>query len=32
LRDQKPTWQNAADFARHWELNRLADRLESLAG
>jgi DNA polymerase I len=31
LRDQKPTWQNAADFARHWELNRLADRLESLA-
>lgn len=31
LRDQKPTWQKAADFARQWELNRLADRLGSLA-
>ena len=32
LRDQKPTWLKAADLARRWELNRLADRLEILTG
>ena len=31
LRDQKPTWGKAADLARQWALNRLADRLEGLA-
>jgi DNA polymerase-1 len=31
VRDQTPTWSEAAAFARHWELNRLADRLDGLA-
>ena len=31
LRNQKPTWLKAAALAREWALNRLADRLESLA-
>ena len=31
LADQKPTWAKAADLARAWELNQLADRLASLA-
>ncbi len=30
LRNQKPTWLNAARLAREWALNRLADRLEGL--
>lgn len=30
LRNQKPTWSKAADLARQWELNRLADRLDRL--
>lgn len=32
LRDQKPSWLKAAGLARQWALNRLADRLEGLAG
>lgn len=32
LRSQRPTWSKAADLARDWELNRLADRLSLLAG
>jgi exodeoxyribonuclease III len=31
LRDQKPTWAQAAALARDWGLGRLADRLEALA-
>jgi DNA polymerase-1 len=31
LRAQKPTWPTAAQLAREWELNRLADRLSILA-
>jgi DNA polymerase-1 len=31
LPDQKPTWTTAADLARAWELNRLAERLAALA-
>jgi DNA polymerase I len=31
LDDQTPSWGKAADLAREWELNRLADRLEELA-
>jgi DNA polymerase-1 len=31
LNDQVPTWEKASDLARHWELNRLADRLAGLA-
>jgi DNA polymerase-1 len=31
LRDQTPRWADAAAFARSWELNRLAERLEALA-
>ena len=31
LRDQMPTWSNAAALAREWELNKLADRLFLLA-
>jgi DNA polymerase-1 len=31
IRDQTPTWAKAADLAREWELNRLADRLDDLA-
>lgn len=30
LGNQKPTWLKAADRARQWELNGLADRLEKL--
>jgi DNA polymerase-1 len=30
LRAQKPTWSRAAQLAREWELDRLADRLSSL--
>jgi DNA polymerase I len=32
LNDQTPSWGKAAALARAWELNRLADRLEELAG
>jgi DNA polymerase-1 len=31
LKDQTPTWAEAAALAREWELNRLADRLAELA-
>ena len=31
LRNQTPRWDKAAALARHWELNRLGDRLEALA-
>jgi DNA polymerase-1 len=31
LGDQAPTWKNGAALARHWELARLADRLEELS-
>jgi DNA polymerase I len=31
LDDKMPTWGRAADLARSWELNRLAERLEELA-
>lgn len=31
LRAQKPTWSKAAELARAWQLNRLADRLVALA-
>jgi DNA polymerase-1 len=31
LRDQNPTWAKGASLARHWALNRLADRLDALA-
>jgi DNA polymerase I len=31
LDDQVPTWGQAADLARGWELNRLAERLDELA-
>jgi DNA polymerase I len=30
LSDQRPTWREAAELAREWELNRLADRLAEL--
>ena len=30
LRNQKPTWDTAAELARKWELNQLARRLEEL--
>ncbi len=32
LDDQAPTWRQAAELARDWELNRLADRFDELAG
>src|SRR3984893_10323100 len=32
LDDQVPTWQKAAALARDWELNRLAERFDQLAG
>ena len=32
LDDQAPTWGRAAALARNWELARLADRLDELAG
>jgi DNA polymerase-1 len=31
LNDQVPTWARASTLVRDWELNRLADRLETLA-
>jgi DNA polymerase-1 len=31
LPDQTPTWAQASDLVRNWELNQLADRLEELA-
>jgi DNA polymerase-1 len=30
LDDQTPTWDKAANLARTWELNRLAERLDEL--
>ena len=32
LRSQKPTWGNAAELTREWQLNKLAERLEELGG
>ncbi|MGP0091272.1 MAG: 5'-3' exonuclease H3TH domain-containing protein [Xanthobacteraceae bacterium] len=32
LPDQAPTWAKAAELAREWELNRLAERLAEMAG
>lgn len=32
LPDQAPSWGEASDLAREWDLNRLADRLAGLAG
>ena len=29
---QKPSWDKAAALTRQWELNKLAERLEKLAG
>jgi exodeoxyribonuclease III len=31
LPDQTPTWDKAVKLTRHWQLNRLAERLEALA-
>jgi exodeoxyribonuclease-3 len=31
IHDQTPTWEKAADLARSWELNALAERLEQMA-
>ena len=31
LRNQKPSWGDAAALARDWHLNKLADRLDGLA-
>jgi DNA polymerase-1 len=31
LRNQKPSWAKASRLAREWELNKLADRLDTLA-
>jgi exodeoxyribonuclease-3 len=31
LADQTPTWRKAAELARQWELNQLANRLEALS-
>jgi DNA polymerase I len=31
LRNQKPTWAQAARLARDWQLNKLAERLDALA-
>jgi len=30
LRDQTPTWAKASALAHEWELNRVAERLDSL--
>jgi len=30
IKDQQPNWANAADLARAWDLNRLADRLTKM--
>lgn len=32
LDNQAPSWEKAAALARRWELNRLAERIEQLAG
>jgi exodeoxyribonuclease III len=32
LPDQVPTWDKAAKLARRWQLNKLAERLDALAG
>jgi DNA polymerase-1 len=32
LRNQRPTWEKAANLAREWQLNKLADRFTALAG
>jgi len=32
VQDQTPSWATASALAREWELNRLADRLDALAG
>jgi exodeoxyribonuclease-3 len=32
LKDQKPDWSRVAALMREWEINRLAERLEELAG
>ncbi|MEY2457861.1 MAG: hypothetical protein QOK06_3004, partial [Acidimicrobiaceae bacterium] len=29
LRDQKPTWANAAALAKKWQLNKLAERVDT---
>jgi DNA polymerase I len=31
LCDQKPSWAKAASLAREWQLNQLAERLDTLA-
>jgi hypothetical protein len=31
LRNQTPTWDKATALARQWELNRLSERLDTLA-
>jgi DNA polymerase-1 len=31
LKNQTPSWDRAAELAREWELNRLADRFDALA-
>ena len=31
LRNQRPTWSRAAELAREWQLNKLAERLDALA-
>jgi DNA polymerase I len=31
LADQEPTWATASTFARNWQLNQLADRLNEMA-
>jgi exodeoxyribonuclease III len=31
LSDQKPTWNEASELARKWQLNQLAERLQKLA-
>jgi DNA polymerase I len=28
LADREPAWSSASDFARNWQLNQLADRLD----
>ena len=31
LRNRRPTWAKAAELAREWQLNKLAERLAALA-
>jgi hypothetical protein len=31
LRNQRPTWRQAAKLARDWQLKNLAERLDALA-